>query len=357
MASEKEIVYGTALGLLYYHNPRKVRYLITAAGNIEKAWAKADGAEKETILARAEKELAFIHKHGIRTYYYLEEAYPQRLKECSDAPVLLFGKGNIEPNEGKFVSIVGTRGASDRGKELTRQLVLEMAQRVPNLTIVSGLAFGIDVAAHKAALEAGIPTIIIPAHGLDRIYPPQHRNIAIAALERGGILTEYPSGMEPEKLNFVMRNRIIAGLADAVVVTESKKKGGSLITARVALDYGRNVYAVPGRPSDMNSQGCNGLIREGRAMLIETAEDLIRDMNWETKQGGVQTQLEGLFPDLSEEEQEVMNILHANEDGMHANGIVSQTGKAYADVATTLMMLEMNGFVHALAGDFYRAVR
>lgn len=356
MASEKEIVYGTALGLLYYNQPRRVRGLIEAAGDIEKAWANAEGNDKTAIFARAEKELDFIRKHGIQAYYYCDKAYPYRLRECADAPVLLFGKGNIEPNEGKFVAIVGTRGASDRGKELTRQLVFDLAKRIPNLTIVSGLAFGIDVAAHRAALEAGIPTIIIPAHGLDRIYPAQHRSVAVASLEKGGILTEYPSGMEPERLNFVLRNRIIAGLADAVVVTESKQKGGSLITAKVALDYGRNVYAVPGRPNDVLSQGCNGLIRSERAMLIENAEDLIRDIGWQSEPNAVQGELEGLFADLSADESEVLQILRANEDGLHVNAIVTQTGKAYPDIATTLIMLEMNGFVHALAGDIYRAV-
>jgi DNA processing protein len=356
MASEKEIVYCTALELLYYNQPRRIRGLIDAAGDVEKAWAMADGNEKSSILDRAKKEMEFVQRHGIQTYFYRETSYPQRLVECTDAPVLLFGKGNIDANKGKFVSIVGTRGASDRGKELTRKLVLDLAKRIPNLTIVSGLAFGIDVAAHKAALEAGIPTIIIPAHGLDRIYPSQHRNIAVAALEQGGILTEYPSGLEPDKLNFVLRNRIIAGLADAVVVTESKQKGGSLITARVALDYGRNVYAVPGRPSDITAQGCNGLIRSGRAMLIETAEDLINDMGWTSQASAVQTTLEGLFTDLSEEEQQVMQVLTMNEDGVHVNSIVEQTGKAYSEIATTLMMLEMNGLVHALPGDVYRKV-
>lgn len=356
MASEKEIVYSTALGLLYCNQPRRVRGLIDASGDVETAWNTAEGNDKDAILTRAQNELAFVRKHGIRTYYYREEAYPKRLRECANAPVMLFGKGNIEPNEGKFVSIVGTRGASDRGKELTRRLVLDLAQRIPNLTIVSGLAFGIDIAAHRAALEAGIPTIIIPAHGLDRIYPAQHRSVAVAALEKGGILTEYPSGTEPERLNFVMRNRIIAGLADAVVVTESKQKGGSLITARVAVDYRRNVYTVPGRPTDVLSQGCNGLLRSGKARLIENAEDLIRDLGWQPRQGIVQTELEGLFAELSLEERNVLQILRANEDGLHVNAIVTQTGKAYSDVATTLMMLEMNGFVHALAGDIYRAV-
>ena len=197
-------------------------------------------------LSRAEKELAFVEKHRISTYWCQDEGYPFRLRQCPDRPLLLFGKGNMRVNEGKMVSVVGTRNATDRGKELTRQLVLDLAKRVPNLTVISGLAYGIDVAAHRAAIEAGIPTIAVPGHGLDRIYPALHRNVAVAMLEHGGLLTEYVSGTRPDPWHFVARDRIIAGLADAVVVVESKAKGGALITAQMALDYDRDVFACPG---------------------------------------------------------------------------------------------------------------
>lgn len=347
-----------ALSRLHYFNARKVRDLIASAGSAEAAWLRAESERKAEVLVYAERELAFIEKHGIATYLYTDEDYPHRLQECSDAPVLLFGKGHLNLNEGKFVSIVGTRSATERGKETTRRLVLDLAQKVPNVTIVSGLAYGIDVSAHRAALEAGIPTIIVPAHGLDRVYPNVHRQVAVEALAQGGIVTEYPSGTEPEKGNFIARNRIVAGIADAVVVVESKIKGGALITAYLANDYNKNVYAFAGRRDDMNSQGCNALIRSNRAMLIDSADDLIRDMLWENrKRNTVQTEIEDLFVNLESEEKLLLQMIRRSEEGMLVNDLVAETGLEYAQVAASLMVLEMNDFVKALPGNVYRAVR
>lgn len=344
--------YAIALGCLHMNNVRKVRTLIEGEGSAERAWFESTGEHKPEALAHAERELAFIAQHEIETYYYQDNNYPERLKECNDAPVLLFGKGNLRVNEGKFVSIVGTRGATERGKEMTRRFVLDLAERVPNVTIVSGLAYGIDVAAHRAALEACIPTIIVPAHGLDRVYPNIHRQVAIEALANGGILTEYPSETEPEKLNFVARNRIVAGLADAVVVVESKNKGGALITAYLANDYNRNLYAFPGRPNDENAQGCNALIKTHRAQMIENADDLIWDMQWEKKQP-VQTEIANLFEELTGLERQLVEALRTAEDGKRVNELVAETGAPYSEVAATLMMLEMNGHVKAVAGSVY----
>ena len=335
------------------NNARKVRGLITTYGNAEMAWHEITHENKAAALTHAQREIEFIGQHGIATYYYKESNYPARLKECNDAPVLLFGKGNLQVNEGKYVSIVGTRSATERGKEQTRRLVLDLAERVPNVTIVSGLAYGIDVAAHRAALEAGIPTIIVPAHGLDRIYPALHRPVAIAALDNGGILTEYPSGTEPERLNFVARNRIVAGLADAVVVVESKIKGGALITAYLAGDYNRNLYAFPGRPTDVSTQGCNALIKSHRAQLIENADDLIQDMQWATKHTAVQAELPDLFSDMDDLEKRLFQLIGSSEDGKHVNELVEETGEGYNQVASTLMMLEMNGYIKQIPGDIY----
>jgi DNA processing protein len=205
-------------------------------------------------MEHAQKELDFIEKHGIHLYYYKDDNYPYRLAQCADAPLMLYAKGNVDVNPQHVVSVIGTRMPSERGKEWCRQLIHDLAAQVPDLTIVSGLAYGIDVVAHKAAMESGISTIIIPAHGLDRIYPIVHRSVAIEALNRGGILTEYTTGIEPERYNFVARNRIIAGMADALVVVESKSKGGSLITAQMAQDYSRDIFALPGRFNDSNSE-------------------------------------------------------------------------------------------------------
>ena len=347
--------YVIALGCLYPNNPRRVRIMLETSDNPQQAWDKAESEWKMDSLRHADRELEFITKHGIQTYYYQDADYPCRLKECPDMPVLLFGKGNMRFNDGKFVSIVGTRAASENGKELTRQLVLDLAKKMPEVTIISGLAYGIDVTAHRAALEAGIPTIIIPAHGLDRIYPSIHRQVAVAAREKGGLLTEYPSETEPEKLNFVARNRIVAGLADAVVVAESKLKGGSLITACDANDYNRNLYAFPGRPKDINSLGCNQLIRTNRAMLINNAEDLMADMGWTAQP--VQTEIEDLFEDMDRPEKQLIQILRGAEEGLNVNQLVEKTEMPYAQVAASLMVLEMSSFVKMLPGNIYRAIK
>lgn len=312
-------------------------------------------AGKDAALHRAEEEMAFVEKHQIQTYYFEDENYPDPLRPLSDAPILLYGKGNIRLNHGHFVSIVGTRMPSDRGKQICHELVTELARLVPDLTIISGLAYGIDVTAHKAAIEAGIPTFIVPAHGLDRIYPVANRNVAIQSLAEGGILTEYMSGTEPEKANFVARNRIVAGLSEATIIIESKIRGGSLITARLAQDYGRDVFAFPGRPSDQLSEGCNWLIRNNTAGLVTCAQDIIDAMGWQTrKEEAVQTTMTSLLVDLSPDEEQVIQALRTNEDGLHINEIVSATQLSFQDVSSILFMLEMKGLIRALPGSIYR---
>jgi DNA processing protein len=237
---------------------------------------------------------------------------------------------------------------------LARRLVLELAQECPDVTIISGLAYGIDVAAHRAAIEADLQTLIIPAHGLDRIYPAVHRPVAVEALRNGGILTEYMSGTEPEKINFVARNRIVAGLADAVVVVESRNRGGSLITAGLATDYNRDLFAFPGRPGDEEYRGCNDLIRLQRATLIDSAHDLVQAMGWQTQQPKQTRLFEGAEP--TEDEGKLIRLLRQAEDGMHINQLVAQSGMDYAKVSGELIMLEMEGKVRAVAGGIYRAV-
>lgn len=291
-----------------------------------------------------------IHKSDSR--------YPERLRACADAPDTLYGIGNFDANRGHFVSIVGTRHASERGRELTTQLVHDLAAAIPDLTIVSGLAYGIDIAAHRAALECGIPTIIVPGHGLDRMYPAVHRPVAVAALERGGILTEYPVGTEIYQSNFLRRNRIIAGLSDCTVVIESGTIGGSLATARFAHRYGRSVFTFPGRPSDTTSAGCNMLIREHMAELICGAKDLIASMHWEST-----AQQQILFPEseLSADDTltplgaEILAILRRHDDPVHVNDLTQQTEHPYAEVSSELLMLELDEHVSSLPGGYYRA--
>jgi DNA processing protein len=254
-----------------------------------------------------------------------------------------------------MVSVVGTRHPSERGKDWCRRLVLDLANQLPDLTIVSGLAYGIDVVAHRAAIEAGIPTIIVPAHGLDRIYPAVHRNVAVKALEQGGIVTEYTCGTEPERFNFVARNRIVAGLADALVVVESKNKGGSLITADMAIDYGRDVFALPGRFDDECSAGCNDLIKHHKAQMIESASDLISCMQWQGQTNpDTQTLIPTMLADLSLQQQGLYQLLQQAEDGIHINQLVIESQLAYHIVASELVMMELQDLVKSMPGGMWR---
>jgi DNA processing protein len=334
---------------------RQLRRLLDEYPTATEAAARHPEWLSQEAMAFAEKELAFIEKHGIGLYYYKDANYPYRLAQCVDAPLLMYAKGNVHVDTKHVVSVVGTRIPSERGKDWCRRLVLDLATKVPDLTIVSGLAYGIDVVAHKAALEAGVPTVIIPAHGLDRIYPAVHRQVAVQSLDKGGILTEYACGTEPERFNFVARNRIVAGLADAVVVVESKKKGGSLITADMAIDYGRDVFALPGRSDDECSAGCNDLIKRNRAQLIENADDLIAAMQWEdVKREAVQTTMVEMLADVSPTQEQLVALLREAEEGLHINQIVMETQMSYGAVSADLVMLELEDIVKSMPGGMWR---
>ena len=309
----------------------------------------------QEAIQHAQQEWEFIEKHHINLYFYKDDNYPYRLANCVDAPLVLYSKGNVNMNAKHMLSIVGTRMPSERGKDWCRRFVLDLAAQVPDLTIVSGLAYGIDVVAHRAAIEAGIPTIIVPAHGLDRIYPAVHRNVAIQALNQGGIVTEYTCGTEPERFNFVARNRIVAGLADAVVIVESKRKAGSLITADMAVDYGRDVFAVPGRIDDECSAGCNELIKRNKAQMIESAEDLIKNMQWESeKKHPVQTQMIEIICELSASQQKLYDLLLESKDAMHINQLVMETQMGYNLVVSDLVMMELQDIVKSMPGGMWR---
>lgn len=357
---EEERLYQIAVSILFRNRLRKALQLLEHYGSAYAVWQHTDEADMPAVLQRAERELEFIDRHQIQMLWCGDAAYPFRLRECPDRPIVLYLKGNIRFEDTRVVSVVGTRVATARGREQTRQLVLELAKQIPNVVIVSGLAYGIDVAAHRAAIEAGVSTVIVPAHGLDRIYPSLHRPVAVQALENGGILTEYPTGTNPDAFNFVARNRIIAGLSDAVVVVESKQKGGSLITAQMACDYNRELFAFPGRPSDENSIGCNLLIRTQKAQLIQSADDLIYSMRWETrrtKKQPVQAEITDLFGTLSSTQRIIVDKLHEQEDGIHINMVVLETHIPYPQASADLMLLEMQGFVKSLPGGIYRALK
>lgn len=329
-------------------------------GSAQEAWSHLSEPGMTEALERAKREMDWIQAHGIHVWTLTDEDYPYRLRQCPDRPVVLYGKGNIHPSEGHIVSIVGTRRPTEHGKDLTRRLVHDLHDRLEDLTIVSGGAYGIDIAAHRAAIECGIPTFIIPAHGLDRIYPYHHRPDAIAALNHGGLITEFPSETEPLPSNFLQRNRIIAGLADTVVVVESRERGGSLVTANMAVDYNRELMAFPGRPDDLSSLGCNRLISSSKAHLINNADDLIAIMEWKTKSDAskpIQTTMIGLMDDLSPLQQTLLSKLQESEEGLNINFMVMETEQPYDTVASELVMLELQGLIRSLPGGFYRFVR
>lgn len=351
----EEWLYRIALTWGNKTRPRLVRTLLDRYGSATEVMKHHDDMITNAAIQHAQKEFDFIEKHHISTYFYKDDNYPYRLASCVDAPLVLYSKGNVNMNAKHMVSVVGTRHPSERGKDWCRRLVLDLANQLPDLTIVSGLAYGIDVVAHRAAIEAEIPTIIVPAHGLDRIYPAVHRNVAVKALEQGGIVTEYTCGTEPERFNFVARNRIVAGLTDALVVVESKQKGGSLITADMAIDYGREVFAVPGRIDDECSAGCNNLIKRQKAQMIESADDLIACMQWQGKTNyDTQTRMPTLLADLSVQQERLYQILQEAEDGIHINQLVIETQLAYNIVASELVMMELQDLVKSMPGGMWR---
>lgn len=312
----------------------------------------------KSLIEHAEREMEFVEKNNIQLICKGDEAYPYRLAECNDAPLVLHHMGKANLNAKHIVSIVGTRHASEYGKSLCENFVTDLAKFVPDTLIISGLAYGIDICAHRAALKAGLPTIGVLAHGLDRIYPNAHRVTAKQMLENGGLLTEFMSGTEPFKPYFVQRNRIVAGMADATIVVESASKGGSLITASLAQGYDRECFAFPGRVNDQYSQGCNELVSRNRAALITSAYDFVEAMNWEVakkKKSANELQTE-LFPEMTAEESNIMTALRENSDGLQVNQMVVQLNIPINKLLPLLFEMEMKGYVKAVAGGRYRAM-
>lgn len=304
---------------------------------------------------RAEEELKYTEKNQIQCITLNEAAYPSRLRECEDAPLALFYRGNAPLNALRIVSIVGTRHATAYGADLCLSFIQELKEQCPDVLIVSGLAYGIDIHAHRAALQNGFPTIGVLAHGLDRIYPAAHRKTAIDMMDHGGLLTEFMSGTNPDRQNFVKRNRIVAGMSDATIVVESAVKGGALITAELAESYHRDCFAFPGRTKDLYSAGCNELIKNNRASLILSAEDFVNAMGWNlSSTPSSKTIQRELFPELNEEEKNIVQVLQRNPDGIQINILVVETNIPINRMSALLFELEMKGVVRALAGGVYR---
>lgn len=311
--------------------------------------------ERGKALMAAAGEVEFIRKNNITPLFFTDADYPQRLLECDDAPLILYYKGNVSFQQPRVVSIVGTRHATPYGKNFVDTLVRDLADTCPDTLIVSGLAYGIDIAAHRAALRYGLPTVGVLAHGLNTIYPVQHRNTAVEMLGNGGLLTEYTSSQPTHRGFFLARNRIVAGVADAVVVVESGVKGGSLFTATIASDYHRDVFALPGRVGDISSMGCNNLIRQNKAALLTCADDLIEAMGWGVrKEQPSQTTLAAQQDvQLTDEEKLIMQYLALNGEGQ-INRMAVELNTPIATLSATLVELEFKGCVVAFPGGVYR---
>ncbi len=302
-----------------------------------------------------DREIEYMEQHDIQPVFYTSAQYPQRLKHCADSPVMLYYKGHADLNAGRIVSIVGTRTPGDYGRSVCTKLVEDLAAH--NVTVVSGMAYGIDIIAHRQALQHDIPTIGVLAHGLDRIYPPQHKGTATAMIENGGLLTEFLSDTQPDKQHFPMRNRIVAGIADATIVVESGLKGGSLITADIANSYNKDVFAIPGRIGDPHAAGCNELIRTNRAMLITSATDLLQAMGWDHhRPPKIQPDPQlGLFMTLDESERHILTLF-TGTDEKHIDQLRRESYLPGSQVASLVLKLEMQHVLRGLPGQKYQVI-
>lgn len=301
-----------------------------------------------TALKESESELLFIEKNNITPIFYTDSDYPYRLKFCDDGPILMYYRGTANLNYNRIISIVGTRKVTEYGKWICKKIIEDLS--LYNVLIISGLAYGVDTIAHQAAIDNGIPTVGITAHGHDIIYPAENRRLAKQMLEMGGLLTEFPSETQPNRENFPKRNRIIAGLADATVVIEAGAKGGALITADIANSYSRDVFAVPGKTNDPMSEGCNNLIKYNKAALITCANDLVRAMNWEPK--SVKNAQISLFQELSEEEMIVAKAISENGD-CGIDMLINTLGMTATKMASVLLNLEFKNIINCMPGKRY----
>lgn len=303
-------------------------------------------------LHKAEEEVKFVEKNNIDVLFYTDPRYPKRLKNCNDSPLLLYSKGNADLNRQRIISIVGTRNATEYGKTLCRQLIEEL-QQFDDILIVSGLALGIDVCAHKECVRLNMPTVGVLGHGLDMVYPGQNRSTADKMLENGGLLSEYPSGTIPDAKNFPQRNRIVAGMADATVVIEASLKGGALITAEIANSYNRDVFTFPGRVGDQFSEGCNFLIRHNKAQLLSNPADLAYSLGWDKENTNSATKQFALPIDLSADESFIFEAIRNNGSPLAIDDLTIKTNMPVSQLAMNLLNMEMQGYIRSLPGKTY----
>ncbi|MFZ4671371.1 MAG: DNA-processing protein DprA [Flavobacterium sp.] len=307
----------------------------------------------KSVFEKAAQELKFIENEKIEVLYYKDENYPDKLKHCIDGPVLLFATGNFNFENRKLISIVGTRQITSYGTEFCKKLIEDLA--IFNPIIISGFAYGVDIVAHQAAMDTNLQTIGVLAHGLNQIYPKTHKKYVAKMEQNGGFLTEFWSNSNPDKENFVRRNRIVAGMSEATIVIESAEKGGSLITANLANDYNRDVFAVPGRITDKYSQGCNDLIKTQRANLLTSAADLVYCLNWELEAKSTKPVQKQLFVSLDNEEQKIYEYLQKN--GKQLLDIVAlECDFPIYRISSILLNMELKGVIRPLPGKLFEAV-
>ena len=354
-----------ALSLVKGLGPKTSRILISEFGGVDEIFGATDNNLLKTpkispaivqsirdpyVFDRAAQEVSFIERNNVKPLFYLDSDYPKRLEFCEDAPILLYAKGNLNFNNRKVIAVVGTRNSTAYGRDMCERVISDLANYNP--LIISGLAMGIDSAAHKAAVDNNLQTVGVLAHGVDSVYPPSSRAIAAKMLTNGGVLSEFMSGTVPIRENFPTRNRVIAGMCDALIIVESKKRGGSIISAELAFGYNREVFAVPGKASDTLSEGCNDLIKYQKAIMITDGKDVAREMNWSAP-SSKQKQPE-LFPDLSVNEKTILEAIR-NNSGLAIDDLGLRTGVSPSELAQILLQLEFKGLVRALPGKIYES--
>jgi len=366
--SEVSLKHKIALGLIPRIGDISARKLVAHFGSVEAIFHEpyrnlvkipgigsgiAKYISERSYLNDAEKEAEYVTNNNIRTYFYLDSDYPFRLRQCEDSPVVFFFKGTSDLNASKILSVVGTRNATQRGKELCDQIIGGLAAGHPDLIIVSGLAYGVDIAAHKAAIANNLQTIGVLAHGFKTVYPAMHASTAKTMVKNGGLLSDFLSDALPERNNFLKRNRIIAGMADATLVIESGYKGGALITADIANSYNKDVLAVPGRPDDQWSAGCNSLIKSNKASLTESAFDVEYILNWRSEKTKAPIQ-KTLFSDLDENEKIIYELL-VSQGEQTIDAICRTTGFPVHVLSSMLLQMEFKNSVRCYPGNVYRA--
>ena len=367
MENPDNLAYKIAISLIPGIGSVTARNLIAYVGSIEGVFQEKEknlmkipgigevNAKKivrQNVLERAKHEVDFILKNRIQTFFYLDDNYPTRLKGCSDAPIILYFKGIANLNERRIISVVGTRNATNYGKEICDEMIRKFSEQNYRILVISGLAYGIDVHAHKSCLKYNVPTVGVLAHGLDTVYPSLHSSIAHKMLSNGGLLSDFPSNTKIDRQNFLRRNRIIAGLADATIIVESAKKGGALVTADIANSYNRDVFAFPGRSTDLYSQGCNKIIKLNEAVLVENQADIEKAMNWDIKVPTNRTYQTSLFIELTPEEQKLADLLKGGD--RFVDEITIETQLPMSKVSALLLGLEFKGVIVSLPGKMYR---